>query len=78
MTLHEREEDRLWNGAYYFNLPDQERLSKENVGDWKVHEATIHPDSALTRVQQGTGQPETVPFGPVGGYYLLINDEFRN
>ena len=71
MTLHEREEDRLWNGGHYQNLPDLQQLSSENIGDWKGHEASIHPDIGLSQLQQEKGKPFPVPYGPVEGIHFV-------
>lgn len=68
MTLREREEDRLWNGKEYVNLPESAK-AKEKTVRWKEINDTAHPEPNLEKVEEAKeGQPaEDIPYYPTVG-----------
>jgi hypothetical protein len=68
MTLTETEQDRLWNGKQYKNLPEESDDAKKDML-WKEQQQVTHPSSGLVSLQAGqaSSQPTAVPFQPTIG-----------
>lgn len=71
MTLHEKEEDRLWNGKRYVNLPDtsQPNSKQHKTLRWKELNDDAHAEININNLQDSKDQefPEEIPYKPTVG-----------
>ncbi|XP_033733291.1 LOW QUALITY PROTEIN: uncharacterized protein C7orf31-like [Pecten maximus] len=71
MTHHEKEEDRLWNGKEYVNLPNTSKAASKQHKTlrWKELNDEAHPQVNIDKLNETTdGEfPDDIPYVPTVG-----------
>ena len=74
LTLHEKEEQRLWHGGDYYNLPEHTgRGTKHESLEWLEQNNARHFERGLSKVSQVTGEKGELPYHPQGNTNVKIN-----
>ena len=67
MTLHEKEEKRLWHGGDYTSLPEDTGVGgkHENL-QWLEQQNNRHPDGGLAFINSSKTEADLPPLTPQG------------